>query len=268
KRALWDEVIEEEDLGRARRDHGRQIPGRGFGRKRDALDGEPAGAYTGADDVAIRIAASAHEQPRACACVAHKRDSVDRPEPALVGVESRDLYEGRPVAERLAQRPRLRRRQRLQETLGDAVREDGRIDTDRGHLRAHETRDRRDRRGELQRAPRAAGASDRRRRGGGRSGRDRRARRPSRSCAWRDRRRTNSGRGLRRRRGPRHTWKSTDNGTRSMTPLQRIREDPQKVRDMLAARGFDAPLDRILELDRKASDLRAQVESLNAERNK
>ena len=53
-----------------------------------------------------------------------------------------------------------------------------------------------------------------------------------------------------------------------MTPLQRIREDPQKVRDMLAARGFDAPLDRILELDRKARDLRAQVESLNAERNK
>src|SRR5205814_1679991 len=83
-----------------------------------------------------------------------------------------------------------------------------------------------------------------------------------------DRRRTNSGRGLRRRRGPRRTWKSTDNGTRSMTPLQRIREDPQKVRDMLAARGFDAPLDRILELDRKARDLRAQVESVNAERNK
>ena len=53
-----------------------------------------------------------------------------------------------------------------------------------------------------------------------------------------------------------------------MTPLQRIREDPQKVRDMLAARGFDAPLDRILELDRKARDLRGQVESLNAERNK
>ena len=31
-----------------------------------------------------------------------------------------------------------------------------------------------------------------------------------------------------------------------MTPLQRIREDPEKVRDMLVARGFDAPLDRIL----------------------
>ncbi|TMC45261.1 MAG: serine--tRNA ligase, partial [Chloroflexi bacterium] len=53
-----------------------------------------------------------------------------------------------------------------------------------------------------------------------------------------------------------------------MTPLQRIREDPEKVRDMLVARGFDAPLDRILELDRKARDLRAQVETLNAERNK
>src|SRR5438105_7732686 len=54
-----------------------------------------------------------------------------------------------------------------------------------------------------------------------------------------------------------------------MTPLQRIREDPEKVRDMLAARGFDAPpLDRILALDRKARDLRGQVETLNAERNK
>src|SRR5438045_4951459 len=53
-----------------------------------------------------------------------------------------------------------------------------------------------------------------------------------------------------------------------MTPLQRIREDPDRVRGMLAARGFDAPLDRILELDRKARELRAEVESLNAERNK
>ena len=53
-----------------------------------------------------------------------------------------------------------------------------------------------------------------------------------------------------------------------MTPLQRIREDPEKVRDMLAARGFQAPLDSVLELDRKARELRAQVESLNAERNK
>jgi seryl-tRNA synthetase len=53
-----------------------------------------------------------------------------------------------------------------------------------------------------------------------------------------------------------------------MTPLQRIREDPEKVRDMLAARGFDAPLERIVELDRRARDLRAQVEALNAERNR
>src|SRR5437868_925814 len=60
----------------------------------------------------------------------------------------------------------------------------------------------------------------------------------------------------------------TDNGTRSMTPLQRIREDPEKLRDMLAARGFEAPLDRILELDRRARELRAQVEALNAERNR
>src|SRR5206468_1020764 len=50
--------------------------------------------------------------------------------------------------------------------------------------------------------------------------------------------------------------------------LQRIREDPEKVRDMLAARGFVAPLDKILELDGRARGLRAQVETLNAERNK
>jgi len=53
-----------------------------------------------------------------------------------------------------------------------------------------------------------------------------------------------------------------------VTPLQRIREDPDKVREMLAARGFDAPLDQILELDRKARELRAQVEAQSAERNK
>jgi seryl-tRNA synthetase len=53
-----------------------------------------------------------------------------------------------------------------------------------------------------------------------------------------------------------------------MNPLQRIREDPGKVRDMLTARGFDAPLDQILKLDREARELRAQVETLNAERNR
>ena len=53
-----------------------------------------------------------------------------------------------------------------------------------------------------------------------------------------------------------------------MTPLQRIREDPDEVRATLAARGFDAPLEKILELDRKARELRRQLEDLNAERNR
>ena len=53
-----------------------------------------------------------------------------------------------------------------------------------------------------------------------------------------------------------------------MTPLQRIRENPEKVREMLEARGFDAPLDRILELDREVRNLRAKKERLQAERNK
>jgi seryl-tRNA synthetase len=51
-------------------------------------------------------------------------------------------------------------------------------------------------------------------------------------------------------------------------PLDRIRADPEKVRENLAARGFDAPLDRILELDRVARDLKVRKESLQAERNK
>src|SRR5205807_2027364 len=66
-----------------------------------------------------------------------------------------------PVAERLAQRPRLSRRERLQETLGDPIRQDGRVDADGRHLGAHETRDRCDRRGEPQQrkvdAPEAVG---------------------------------------------------------------------------------------------------------------
>jgi len=53
-----------------------------------------------------------------------------------------------------------------------------------------------------------------------------------------------------------------------MTPLQRIRENPGEVRATLAARGFDAPLDQITELDKKARELRRQLEELNAERNK
>src|SRR6266550_4012230 len=53
-----------------------------------------------------------------------------------------------------------------------------------------------------------------------------------------------------------------------MTPLQRIREDPGEVRATLEARGFDAPLDRIIELDRVARELKSKKETLQAERNK
>jgi seryl-tRNA synthetase len=51
-------------------------------------------------------------------------------------------------------------------------------------------------------------------------------------------------------------------------PLDLIREDPDLVRAMLVARGSDAPIDRIIELDEKARKLRAEVEALRAERNK
>src|SRR5919197_905126 len=53
-----------------------------------------------------------------------------------------------------------------------------------------------------------------------------------------------------------------------MKPLERIRQDPAKVREMLAARGFDAPLDRIIELDERVRELKAKKETLQAERNK
>ncbi len=53
-----------------------------------------------------------------------------------------------------------------------------------------------------------------------------------------------------------------------MTPLQRIREDPGEVRATLEARGFDAPLDRIIELDRVSRELKTKKETLQAERNK
>jgi seryl-tRNA synthetase len=60
---------------------------------------------------------------------------------------------------------------------------------------------------------------------------------------------------------------NADNDT-LMNRLQRVREDPGGVRAMLAARHFDAPLDRILELDKKSRELRAKKELLQAERNK
>lgn len=52
-----------------------------------------------------------------------------------------------------------------------------------------------------------------------------------------------------------------------MTVLQRIREDPERVRAMLAARHFDAPLDRLLELDTKVRALQSEKERLQADRN-
>ena len=60
---------------------------------------------------------------------------------------------------------------------------------------------------------------------------------------------------------------NADNDT-LMDRLQRVREDPDGVRAMLASRHFDAPLDRLLELDRQSRELRAKKELLQAERNK
>jgi seryl-tRNA synthetase len=54
----------------------------------------------------------------------------------------------------------------------------------------------------------------------------------------------------------------------AVRPLDLIREDPERVRATLTARGFDAPLDRIIELDEKARKLRAEAEALRAERNR
>ena len=53
-----------------------------------------------------------------------------------------------------------------------------------------------------------------------------------------------------------------------MRPIDRVRQDPAQVRRELEQRGFDAPLDRIVESDRAARELRQQLETLQAERNK
>jgi seryl-tRNA synthetase len=53
-----------------------------------------------------------------------------------------------------------------------------------------------------------------------------------------------------------------------MRPIDRVRQDPAQVRRELEQRGFEAPLERILEGDRAARELRQQVETLQAERNK
>jgi len=53
-----------------------------------------------------------------------------------------------------------------------------------------------------------------------------------------------------------------------MRPIDRIRLDPAQVRRELELRGFEAPLDRIIESDRTVRELRTQVETLQAERNR
>ncbi len=53
-----------------------------------------------------------------------------------------------------------------------------------------------------------------------------------------------------------------------MRPIDRIRRDPEAVRSELRLRGFEAPLDRIVELDGKVRALKSESETLKAERNK
>ena len=53
-----------------------------------------------------------------------------------------------------------------------------------------------------------------------------------------------------------------------MRPIDRLRLDPAQVRRELELRGFEAPLDRIIESDRTVRELRTQVETLQAERNR
>src|SRR5687768_14571074 len=53
-----------------------------------------------------------------------------------------------------------------------------------------------------------------------------------------------------------------------MRPIDRVRQDPAQVRRDLELRGLGAALDRMLEGDRAARELRQQVEGLQAERNK
>ncbi len=53
-----------------------------------------------------------------------------------------------------------------------------------------------------------------------------------------------------------------------MRPIEWIRADPESVRAMLEARRFDAPLERILELDETVRRLKGESEALRAERNR
>ncbi len=51
-----------------------------------------------------------------------------------------------------------------------------------------------------------------------------------------------------------------------MIPLQRLRDDPDAIREGARLKGEDAPIDEILELDTRARRRRGEVESLRAER--
>ena len=53
-----------------------------------------------------------------------------------------------------------------------------------------------------------------------------------------------------------------------MRAIDRIRQDPAGVRRVLELRHFDAPLDRIIELDATVKELTQESETLRAERNK
>ena len=50
--------------------------------------------------------------------------------------------------------------------------------------------------------------------------------------------------------------------------IDRIRQDTAAVRKMLELRRFEAPVDRIIDLDKKVKDLQQETETLRAERNK
>jgi len=52
-----------------------------------------------------------------------------------------------------------------------------------------------------------------------------------------------------------------------MIPLQRIREDPDAIRQGARLKGEDAPVDEILALDEKARAVRVEIESRRAEQN-
>ena len=53
-----------------------------------------------------------------------------------------------------------------------------------------------------------------------------------------------------------------------MRPIDRIRRDPGEVRQTLELRGFEAPLERIIELDTRVRSLTSESDTLKAERNK